>query len=78
MNLWKKAAVSIAATSIVLAPVAASAAPALDAARAASVTEGQNELEGANWVAILLGLAIVAGGIWLVIDGNDDDEPVSP
>ncbi|MEI4505847.1 hypothetical protein WBQ88_06090 [Sphingopyxis sp. CCNWLW253] len=78
MNLWKKAAVSIAATSIVLAPVAASAAPALDAARAASVTEGQNELEGASWVAIVLGLAIVAGGIWLVIDGNDDDDPVSP
>lgn len=78
MNLLKKAAISFAATSMVFAPVAASAAPALDAARAGSVTEGQNELEGANWIAILLGLAIVAGGIWLVIDGNDDDEPVSP
>ncbi|KQZ73570.1 hypothetical protein ASE06_14495 [Sphingopyxis sp. Root214] len=78
MNLLKKAAISFAATSMVFAPVAASAAPALDAARAGSVTEGQNELEGASWIAIVLGLAIIAGGIWLVVDGNDDDEPVSP
>jgi predicted transporter len=78
MNLWKKAAVSIAATSIVLAPVAASAAPALDAARAASVTEGQNELEGASWIAIVLGLAIIGGGIWLLVDDDGDDDPVSP
>jgi len=72
----KKAAVSLAAMSIVAAPVAASAAPAMDSARALSVSEGQNELEGGSWVAILLGLAIVAGGIWLAIDGDDD--PVSP
>lgn len=76
MNLLKKAAVSLAAISITLSPVAASAAPALDAPRALSVTEGENELGGGNWVAILLGLAIIAGGIWLVIDGDDD--PVSP
>ncbi len=74
MNLWKKAAVSIAATSIVLAPVAASAAPA----RAISVTEGQNELEGASWIAIVLGLAIIGGGIWLLVDDDGDDDPVSP
>ena len=74
MNLLKKAAISLAATSMVLAPVAASAAPALDAARAGSVVEGQNELEGASWIAIVLGLAIIAGGIWLGVDGNDDDE----
>ena len=78
MNLLKKAAIAFAATSMVLAPVAASAAPALGAARAGSVADGQNELEGGSWVAIVLGLAIVAGGIWLVVDGNDDDEPVSP
>lgn len=78
MNLLKKAAIAFAATSMVLAPVAASAAPALDASRAGSVTEGQNELEGASWIAILLGLAIIAGGIWLVVDDNGDDDPVSP
>lgn len=78
MNLLKKAAIAFAATSMVLAPVAASAAPALGAARAGSVADGQNELEGASWIAIVLGLAIIAGGIWLVVDGNDDDEPVSP
>lgn len=73
MILWKKAAASLAAISIVLAPVAASAAPA---ARAVSVTEGENELGGGNWIAIILGLAIIAGGIWLAVDGDDD--PVSP
>lgn len=76
MILWKKAAISIAATSMILSPVAASAAPAFDGARAVSVIEGENELEGANWLPILLGLAIIAGGIWLAVDGDDD--PVSP
>lgn len=76
MILWKKAVVSLAAASMILSPVAASAAPALDAS-SVSVTEGQNELEGANWIAIVLGLAIIAGGIWLVVDDEDDD-PVSP
>ena len=77
MILWKKAAISIAATSMILSPVAASAAPAIDGARALSAVERENELEGASWLPILLGLAIIAGGIWLVIDGNDD-KPVSP
>lgn len=73
MILWKKAAISLAAMSMVASPVVASAAPV----RAASVVDGQNELEGGSWVAMLLGLAIVAGGVWLVVDGNDD-EPTSP
>lgn len=76
MISFKKGAASLAAMSIVLAPVAASAAPATGSARAASVVEGQNELEGANWIAIVLGLAIIAGGIWLAVEGDDD--PVSP
>lgn len=74
MNLWKKAAVAFAATSMIVAPVAASAAPAA----AVSATDGQSELEGASWVAILLGLAIIGGGIWLVVDDDGDDDPVSP
>jgi len=74
MIFWKKAAISLAATSMVLTPVAASAALG---ARAATVTDGQSELEGSSWLPILLGLAIIAGGIWLVVDDNDD-EPVSP
>lgn len=77
MNLLKKAAVSLAATSIILSPVAASAAPALDNVRATSAIDGENKLEGASWIAIVLGLAIIAGGIWLVVDADDDD-PVSP
>ncbi len=78
MNLWKKAAISVAATSMTLSPVAALAAPTMDGAGAVSITEGQNELEGASWIAIVLGLAIIGGGIWLLVDDDGDDDPVSP
>ncbi|WP_145923305.1 hypothetical protein [Sphingopyxis macrogoltabida] len=77
MTMFKKAAVSIAAASMILSPVAASAAPAFDAARATSASDGTNELEGSSWLPAVLALLIVAGGIWLAID-NDDDAPVSP
>ncbi len=76
MRFWKKAAISLAATSMLVSPVVASAAPAMGAVRAASVSEDQNQLEGANWLPILLAIAIIAGGIWLAVDGDDD--PVSP
>lgn len=76
MFLWKKAAISIAATSMALAPVMASAAPASLDARAVSASDSQSELEGANWLPILLALAIIAGGVWLAVEGDDD--PVSP
>lgn len=78
MNLWKKAAISVAATSMTLSPVAALAAPTMDGAGAVSITEGQSELEGASWIAIVLGLAIIGGGIWLLVDDDGDDDPVSP
>lgn len=77
MKRLKKGAIAIAAASMVLAPVAASAASAIDGARATSAVSGENNLEGASWIAIMLGLAIIAGGIWLVVD-DDNDDPVSP
>lgn len=72
MNLFKKAAVSLAATSLVMAPVAASAAQSV---RAASVVEGESELEGSNWLLIALAIAAVVVGIVLL---TDDDNPTSP
>ena len=78
MIFWKKVAISVAATSMIVSPMAASAALAVDGTRATTVTGDRNELEGSSWLPILLGLAIVAGGIWLVVDDNNDDEPVSP
>ncbi len=73
----KKAAVSIAAASMVLSPVAATAAPALDGARAVSTSEGRNQLGGGDWLPAILALVIIAGGVWLAVDG-DNDSPVSP
>src|SRR3546814_6214 len=54
MKRLKKGAIAIAAASMVLSPVAASAAPAVDGARATSVVSGENNLEGASWIAIVL------------------------
>ncbi|KTE16591.1 MULTISPECIES: hypothetical protein [unclassified Sphingopyxis] len=75
MNLLKKAAISLAATSMVVAPVAASAAPA---ASAVSTVDGQSELEGStSWIIAVLALAAIIGGIIIASD-NNDDTPTSP
>lgn len=78
MNILKKVAISLASLSVIAAPVAASAAPALGAARAGSVVEGQSALEGnSSWIIGLIGL--LAGITAAVLISNDDDDaPVSP
>ncbi|WP_428627427.1 hypothetical protein [Sphingopyxis sp.] len=74
MNLFKKAAISLAATSLIAAPVAASAAQSV---RAASTVEGQSEMEGeTSWIFIALAAVGIIVGIVLLTDG--DDSPTSP
>ncbi len=78
MRMLKKAAISFAALSVIAAPVAASAASAAGDARAASVADGQSDLEGnSSWLIGLLGLLVGIGAIILIAD-KDDDSPVSP
>jgi hypothetical protein len=77
MNLLKKAAISLAATSMIAAPVAASAATSLDSARANSALGGENELNGSGWIIGLIALAAIIGGVILASD-NNDDTPTSP
>ncbi|MDO9367447.1 MAG: hypothetical protein Q7T68_02670 [Sphingopyxis sp.] len=75
MSMLKKTAISLAALSMVTAPVVASAA---SGARAASVVDGQSELEGnSSWIIGLVGLLVGIGAIILVAD-KDEDSPVSP
>lgn len=75
MNIFKKAAISFAALSVIAAPVAASAA---SGARAASAVGGENDLEGnSSWIIGLVGLLVGIGAIILVAD-KDEDSPVSP
>ncbi len=75
MRMLKKAAISLAALSVVAAPVAASAA---GGASAVSVADGQSNLEGnSSWLIGLLGLLVGVGAIILIAD-KDDDSPVSP
>ncbi|WP_447761896.1 hypothetical protein [Sphingopyxis panaciterrae] len=79
MNILKKAAIALAATSVAVTPVVASAAPstAFDGARATSTVDGQSEMEGnSTWLYALLALAAVIGIVLLVDGGNDD--PASP
>ncbi len=74
MNLFKKAAVCFAATSMIAAPVAASAAPA---ARAASTVTDESELEGnTGWIVMALAAIGIVVSIVLLTDG--DDSPTSP
>lgn len=83
MNVLKKAAISLAATSMILAPVAASAAPAISAVsfddvRAVSAVEGESDLRGSSaWIVALLALIAIIGGI-VVAAGNNSDTPTSP
>lgn len=75
MSIFKKAAISFAALSVIATPVAASAA---SVARAAPAVGGENELEGnSSWIIGLIGLLVGVGAIILVAD-KDDDSPVSP
>jgi hypothetical protein len=82
MNLLKKAAISLAATSMIAAPVAASAAPAISAVsfndvRAVSAVEGESDLNGSSWIIALLALLAIIGGI-VIAAGNNSDTPTSP
>ncbi|MBL8651503.1 MAG: hypothetical protein JNL35_14010 [Sphingopyxis sp.] len=82
MNLLKKAAISLAATSMIAAPVAASAAPAMSAVsfddvRAVSAVDSQSELDGSSWIIALLALLAIIAGI-VVAAGNNSDTPTSP
>lgn len=73
MNLFKKAAVSLAAVSMVAAPVVASAQT-----RATSDVAGESELEGStSWIIAIVALAAIVGGIILASD-NNSDTPTSP
>jgi hypothetical protein len=74
MTLIKKALVASAAASMLLAPVAASAAPIADL-RAVSAVEGASDVEGSSWILILLGVAAAVAGIIVIADGDDPTSP---
>lgn len=78
MTLIRKTAMALTAASLLLAPIAASAAPAFDGARAGSAVSGANELEGnSSWIIGLIGL-IAGVTAAILITNDDDDAPVSP
>ena len=78
MRIIRKAVIGLAAASVAIVPVAASAASAMDGARATSAVADGNELGGGSgWIIGLIGLLAGVAAI-IIIDGNDDDAPTSP
>jgi hypothetical protein len=78
MHRIRRAAIAFTAASIAITPIAASAAPAIDGARALSATSDTNELGGnSSWLIGLIGLLAGVAAI-IVIASDDDDAPVSP
>lgn len=75
MHMAKKLVIALAATSAVMAPVAASAAAG---ARAGSAIADESSLEGnSSWIIGLIGLLAGITAIVLIAD-DDEDSPVSP
>jgi hypothetical protein len=81
-----KSIVSVAAMmSLAMTPVLASANPATslslsNAAGARASSSGKahkSDLLGAGIVPIVLGLAIIGGGIFIAVDDNNNDHPDS-
>lgn len=84
MNFLKKAAFSLAAGSLAIAPVVASAAQPLaavsfDDSRLSSDVDAANLQDGgkSSWVIALLAGAAIILGIVLLADGGDNS-PTSP
>ena len=74
---------SLAASALVVAPVAASAAPTATPAsklslspsvRAGTPTGKADRLSGASVIPALIGAAVVAGVAYLIIDNENDDD----
>ena len=73
----------LAASALVMAPVAASAAPAASPAsklslsrsvRAGTPTTKANRLAGESIVPVLIGVGVVAAGVYLIIDKENEDD----
>lgn len=78
MNLLKKAAIFLAASSMVVAPVAASAAQAVESVSAVSTADGESQIEGSTgWIVMALAAVGIIVAIVLLTD-DDNDEPTSP
>ena len=78
--MLKNVAAALSGLSLIVAPVAASAAPAFDGIRADSSASGEmrlGEAGGGSWLLILLGAAAVIGAIIIIAD-DGDDSPTSP
>lgn len=82
-GMISKLLTGLAASALVAAPIAASAAPATSAAsklsvtssaRASTPTGATEKVAGVGIIPAILAAAIVAGGIFLIVDDDDDSD----
>ena len=72
----KQALAALVTTSLVATPVVTQAASVPAARTAAPVGEAEN-IQG-GWLVPAFAILAVLLGIWIVVDGGDDDLPTSP
>ena len=71
-------AVSMASTPVLAQTAAASSAPVVtESARSGAAMDDANALNGGFLIPLLAVLAVIAG-IYVAVDGGDDDRPTSP
>lgn len=78
--IFKRLIAATAAAALAATPAiaASSSAAALSVAPAAETAEGSRLDGGGNIVVIVLALVAAGLGLWVIIDGDDDNAPVSP
>lgn len=78
MKILKKAAFSVAAASMVIAPVAASSVPVFAADRIATASQDADEMGGGTGLIAILAAAALVAGVIIAADGGDSEPVVTP
>ncbi|HUQ95533.1 MAG TPA: hypothetical protein VM120_27900 [Bryobacteraceae bacterium] len=82
--MFSRKLAALAAASLIVATTPAMAQPAAQSlsvaqsARAGAEVKGENDLAGGGFWAIILGVALVAALVLVVIDDDNADLPTSP
>lgn len=78
--MFSKKLAALVAASLVVAttPAVAQVAPVPADVRASAVTTGESELAGGGFWAAVLGIALLAAFVLVIIEDDDVDLPTSP
>ena len=74
-KVFGKSAAAIAALSLAAAPAFAQGSASALSLRASTATKNKSEITSPPLVAVIGLIAIIGGGIYLAVDGNNPDSP---